>query len=98
MIHYLKTWPEPFDDVARGLKTWEYRADDRGFRVGDALVLEFWDPSPDRLTGKPMGYQYVNGPEVLSASFEVTYILHGGRFGIPVGYCIMSIKAIEGEA
>lgn len=39
MIHELKTDPEVFDAVARGEKTFEIRKDDRGFSVGDTLLL-----------------------------------------------------------
>jgi len=44
MRHELKVWPEYFEPVAGGWKRFELRKDDRGFKVGDAVVLKEWDP------------------------------------------------------
>lgn len=55
MIHELKTWPEYFEAVLVGTKTFEYRQNDRNFRVGDSLRLREWDPfreGDDRYTGR----------------------------------------------
>ena len=41
-IHELKIWPQYFDAIASGIKTFEVRKDDRGFAVGDTLVLKEW--------------------------------------------------------
>jgi hypothetical protein len=40
--HDLKTWPEYFQPIADGSKTFEVRRDDRGFKVGDFLLLREW--------------------------------------------------------
>ncbi len=45
MTHCLKTWPEYFDLVECGLKTFEIRENDRNFQVGDTLILMKYDPS-----------------------------------------------------
>lgn len=42
VCHELKTWPEFWRDIAAGRKTFEVRKDDRGFQVGDLLVLFEW--------------------------------------------------------
>ena len=95
--HHLKTWPEPYDAVEQGLKTWEYRKNDRGFRIGDFLALEWWDPAIEYHFHQPKGYDYDSPqkPGVRHLKCQVTYILHGGRFGIPVGDCIMSIELMK---
>lgn len=38
-IHELKIWPEYFEGVATGVKKFEYRLNDRYYRVGDILYL-----------------------------------------------------------
>ena len=41
--HLLKTWPEYFQAIKSGAKTFEIRRNDRGYAVGDTLVLHEWD-------------------------------------------------------
>ncbi len=43
MIHALKTYPEYFEKVRSGEKTFELRENDRDFREGDYLALNEWD-------------------------------------------------------
>jgi len=95
--HTLRTWPEPYAALEIGLKTWEFREDDRGFQVGDVLLLEYWDPAPVEFGHRAKGVEYFDGPITRKLRREVTYILHGGRFGIPVGFCIMSIRPVDGS-
>ena len=80
--HNLKTWPDVFQACADGRKTFEYRRDDRGFEIGDRLILYHFDPVTQRSSGEFL-------------SFDITYIVRGGIFGIPEGYCIMSILPAE---
>lgn len=44
MIHELKVWPEYYERLADGTKTFEVRKDDRGYQTGDVLVLKEWRP------------------------------------------------------
>lgn len=44
VIHELKCWPEYFDDIYDGRKTFEVRKNDRGFRSGHVLHLREWRP------------------------------------------------------
>lgn len=50
-FHELKIWPAWFDAVRSGLKKWEIRKNDRGFKEGDILVLKEWNPDTDEYTG-----------------------------------------------
>lgn len=59
MIHELKIWPCYYNEVLKGNKTFEYRKDDRGFKVGDLIILNEWD---NDFTGR-------------SILVEITYIL-----------------------
>jgi hypothetical protein len=78
-VHNLKTHPDPFRDIITGKKPFEYRWNDRNFQVEDILRLTEYDPRAKMFTGR-------------EAVARVTYILHGGVFGIPEGFCIMGIK------
>jgi len=79
--HELKTWPEFFREVVEGRKPFEVREDDRGYAVGDRLVLIEWDPaepSPFEKTGRKV-------------EKIVTYKMPGGRFGIDARYCVLGL-------
>lgn len=49
MTHKLKIWPQYFDAVVEGSKTFEIRDNDRNpkFKVGDTLSLHEFDPGRD---------------------------------------------------
>lgn len=90
MEHDLKTWPEFFQAVKRGDKTFELRNNDRKFSVGDTLNLQEYDP------GAFMGIGSYTGD---SSRVLVTYIFDGSTFGgqyfgVKPGTVIMSIKLI----
>jgi ParB family transcriptional regulator, chromosome partitioning protein len=77
-LHVLKTDPGPFEAILFGEKRFEYRPDDRGFKVGDTLKLVEFDGQAGRPTGR---FCFV----------DVLYIARG-LYGIPEGYCVMSIS------
>jgi hypothetical protein len=52
MEHELKTWPEYFQAVIDGTKTFEHRVNDRGFKNGDTLHLREYDPATKTYTGR----------------------------------------------
>jgi hypothetical protein len=79
MRHELKTWPKEFQAVRDNVKTAEFRCDDRGFAVGDTLLLCEWDPKTEKYTG--------NQENVL-----VTHVVSNRKFEIPSGYVMMSIR------
>ena len=78
MIHELKLRKEFFDYVRFGVKKFEIRKDDRGFNVGDTLVLKEIDEA-----GNETGRYLLR---------KVVYI-YRGEFCLP-GYCVMSISAL----
>ncbi len=77
--HELKVWRMYFEELNSGVKSFEYRKDDRTprFEVGDVLRLREWG-------GYGMDY---SGRECFR---RVTYIARGGPI-IPEGFCIMSL-------
>ena len=50
--HHLKSWPQFFRPICEGMRTHELRRNDRGFAVGDTLVLHEFDPTEQRYTGQ----------------------------------------------
>lgn len=54
VIHKLKIWPQYFQAKLAGLKPWEYRVNDRDFKVGDELLLLEWCPVKNEYTGNHM--------------------------------------------
>lgn len=89
--HNLKIWPEFFDATERKVKTFEYRKDDRGFKVGDTVQLLEWMPQK--------GYDK-DGHEIDGHFTErrltcvITYILRDSPV-IPKGYCVMSVIPVK---
>lgn len=77
--HELKCVNPPFKIKWDGNKNWEFRKNDRDYKVGDMLIEKEYDLASDTYSGRAIEEQ-------------VTYILHGGEFGVPEGYCIMSTK------
>ncbi len=76
--HLLKTWPEFFVAIMDGIKTFEYRKNDRDFKPGDTLVLAEYEPENKAFTGQRI-------------QAKVTYVLKG-KMGVPDGYAVLSFK------
>ncbi len=47
-----KIWPEYFQEVLDGKKTYEIRLNDFDIAEGDTLLLKEWDPSTKNYTGR----------------------------------------------
>lgn len=78
--HILKTWPVFFADVEVGAKKFEIRRNDRGFQVGDTLILEEYDPKTKRYSGNKL-------------HVRVTYTICLDSIpGIPPGFIGMGIE------
>ena len=52
--HELKIKPEYFNKVRKGRKNAEVRFDDRGFMIGDQLVLKEWKSRKGAFTGREL--------------------------------------------
>lgn len=52
-----KIWPEFFQSVLEGKKTFELRLADFPCRPGDILVLREWDPQTNEYTGREIEKQ-----------------------------------------
>jgi hypothetical protein len=81
--HVLKCWPEYFDAIQTGLKTFDVRCNDRDYRQCDILVLERYDPA----------YGYTEPHKELRK--VITYVLAGGQFGIEPGYVVLGLADLQ---
>lgn len=84
-VHELKTWPEFFQAVVTGKKRFEFRKDDRGFAVGDFVLLYYWDPTPST-SYAPRGRSKIKS----WTSARIDYVLRG-HAGLPGSYVALSI-------
>lgn len=80
MRHWLKTWPEYFAAVKSGVKQFEWRRDDRDFRVGDVLTLREWNPESEKYSGE-------------AVDRRIGYILRESGFAVPSGYAVLGFEA-----
>ena len=74
--HNLKTETEYYQAVQRGQKKFELRKNDRDFKKCDMVILE------EVVEGVKTGRKL---PPV-----EIQYVLHGGKYGLSEGYCILN--------
>ena len=79
MIHELKCFPEYFQDIISGKKTFEIRLNDRQYQVGDFLALNEYIPSTDSYTGR-------------SCVVIIDYILNDEMY-CKTGFVVLGIKA-----
>jgi ASC-1-like (ASCH) protein len=79
MVHELKCEEEFFNEIFLGHKTFEVRKNDRDFYIGDTLILNEYNPKLDQYSGRKLAR-------------NVTYVLHGGKFGIKKNFVVMSIQ------
>lgn len=84
--HKLKTIAQYWDAVAKGVKTFEVRRNDRGFQTGDTLILERWEHDE-------AGHLSITWPRRI-LSVKITYLLQGGQFGIEPAYCVIGFKKV----
>lgn len=76
--HELKTVQPHFDHVRSGAKRAEIRRDDRGFAVGDVLVLREYDATTDSYSGREV-------------EVRVTHVLAGYEALAP-GFVMLSVE------
>lgn len=74
--HKVKIWPEHYRDVKALRKLYEVRKDDRGYRVGDILELQEWDPKKEKYTGNEL-------------ERKIGHILDLEEFGLGQGYVVL---------
>lgn len=86
--HEIKTDPEAYRAVKEGRKTFEIRFDDRGYEVGDLLILRETTSSGAQM--KSEGHPLIYTGNYIDC--VVQYILRGPVYGLQEGWVIMSIR------
>lgn len=92
----LKTIPEYFDKVAKGLKKFEIRYNDRDYKAGDILILKEWVPEEkaERDENDEIIYPFdIDKPAKYTGrqiACKVVYILSGFE-GLADGYIAMQL-------
>lgn len=94
--HEIKSWPEFFEPVYEGEKTFELRKNDRNYQVGDVLVIREWKPPAPATEEKG----FYTGRMVMA---EITYVMEGAGsigtilplHGLALGYCILAIEVLS---
>lgn len=83
MKHELKTWPEYYRAIRDNIKKFEFRVNDRNFKVGDELILREYEPFSESYTERDKN-EYIH--------CYVLYILPVIT-DPPTNYVIMSITS-----
>lgn len=78
--HYIKTHVSLADDIHSGKKTAEFRYNDRTYFVGDQIEMSFIDDDGQVIESQ------------MKAQVLITHAVYGPNFGIPEGYCMLSIS------
>lgn len=83
-FHGLKCLSQFFDAIVSGTKTSEVRRDDRGYQVGDVMIL-------NRINGE---FPEILDPQCTPVVCEITHVLRGEEWGIVKGFVVLSFKKL----
>ncbi len=87
--HKLKCDHDHYLQLIHGLKTFEFRKNDRDFKALDYLEISELNPNSAELSGRSSLYMVTH---MLDASELSRYT---GSCEFPAGYCIMSIRYVN---
>lgn len=83
--HVVKCWPEFFEAIMNGEKTFDLRRYDRDYQVGDDMVQEEYKPHIGTYTGREF-------------RCRINYILRGEKFqtfGLMPGFACLGISLVK---
>ena len=86
MKHILKTWPQQYELLRKGWKTFELRKNDSDYETNHDLVLREFNPDTNDFTDRGKDEEIVT---------SISHILMGGSFELPKDMCIMSLRKIK---
>jgi Domain of unknown function (DUF3850) len=93
----LKTWPREFQAVFDGRKAFDVRPNDRGFEVGDQVVLREWVPEDLAINDPVSGERLPQGYTGRVCTATITFILAGPKWGIDAEHCVLSLANVNGS-
>ena len=79
MTHTIKAWRDPFQAMWDRKKLFEFRKDDRGYEVGDYVIIHETDENAEYV---------LSGRRICGT---ISFALKGPSFGVPVGYVVLSL-------
>lgn len=88
-FHHLKVNPACFGALMDWRKPFEIRRDDRFFQTGDIVQFIYWDEA--------LCAQYLDMSGLPRLDRRITWILHGGQFGLEAGYVALGLGPIREE-
>lgn len=93
-IHELKIYPQYFIEILNGNKTFELRKDDRGFEVGDTLILKEYKTGITDSTGSEKIVVQEAGYTGREIKKTISYIYKGcaNGLGLKTGFSILALK------
>jgi hypothetical protein len=79
----VKCWPQFFDPLWNGIKTFDVRLDDRPYQAGKTLTQYEYDPTTQEISGR-----------VVRA--RITYVLTSADFsGVAPGYICLALTGFQ---
>jgi len=78
--HHLKLWPVWYEQVITGVKPFEYRLNDRNYKVGDFLHLHEFRPLSQEYTGREC------------RALVTCMLTHYEIRALPYGYVILGLR------
>lgn len=82
----LKTWPDSFQAIWDGIKTYEVRIADRPFKLWSVVHLREYDPVKKKYTGREIAANitYITRPNWLQA-----------MYGVESKFCVFGIRVYQ---
>jgi hypothetical protein len=86
-IHHVKSWPHQFVEVKAGRKTGELRQNDRGYSIGDQMVLHEYDPETSLYSGQTVTVE-------ITHKVDRDNLCAVSKIALNDDYVILSVKLI----
>jgi hypothetical protein len=88
MLHEVKSWNQFFSEIVAGRKRHELRRNDRGYRVGDTLLLREFDPASETYTGR-------TGHAEITSMTSADNPCAVSNEALRDGFCVLTIRLVR---